>query len=130
MALCSIADVRAFASPASVSDADITAIIALVSDEIAAKSGGSASSTDTNLKFAGIHASVAAVLKKARSNGELAASVDTGNYKQSNTGLISEIKEHEDAADVYIRKYLYVSMSSFAIPYGRVGRGTVNAELE
>lgn len=128
MALCSIADVRAFASPVSVADADITAIIALVSDEVALKSGGSASSTDTNLKFAGIHASVAAVLKKARSNGELAARIKNGNAEAQNT-IDSDIQKHEDEALYYIRKYKS-SSSSFSIASGRVGYGTVNAVLE
>ncbi len=128
MALCTVADIQAFVKPASVVDTDITAIISLISDEIAAKSGGSSSSTDVNLKFAAIHAGVAAVLKKARSNGELAAGVDTGTYKQQNTGLIDEINTHETEAERYIKKYI-ASAGSYSFGSGRMGFGTTNAEL-
>jgi hypothetical protein len=128
MALCSVADVQVFAKPVSVSDAEVTAVIALLSEEIAAKTGGSASSTDTNLKFACIHLSVATVLKKARSNGELAAGVNSGGYSQQNTGLIGEINAHEMEAEKYILRYTSAS-GSYAFGTGRMGFGTVNTEL-
>lgn len=130
MALCSIADIQAFAKPVSVPDADITAIISLLSEEIAAKTGGSSSSTDVNLKFAAIHAGVAAVLKRARSNGELASGVNTGKYSQQNTGLIGEIDSHEKESERYIKKYtLSTGSGSYSFSSGRMGFGTVNTEL-
>ncbi len=129
MVLCSVEDVRAYANPASVSDVDITAIIQRVSTDVMTK----AEATDESNAFliqAGIHGSVAVTLKKARSNGELAASVETPEYKQQNTGLIDEINSHEKEMADYIQKYRdSIRYKNFAIPYARVGIGTVNAEL-
>jgi hypothetical protein len=113
-----------------VSDADITAIIQRVSTDVMTK----ARATDESNAFlvqAGIHGSVAATIKKARTNGELAASVETPEYKQANTGLIDEINSHEKEMAEYIQMYRdSVRYENYAIPYARVGIGTVNATRE
>lgn len=130
MVLCSVADVRAYANPISVSDSDVTAIIQRVSVDVMTK----AEATDESNAFliqAVIHGSAAVTLKKARSNGELAASVETPEYKQQNAGLIDEINSHEKEMADYIQMYQNsVRYANFAIPYARVGIGTVNAELQ
>ena len=130
MVLCSVEDVWAYTKPVSVSEADITSIIQRVSTEVMT----GAEATDESNAFliqAGIHGSVAATIKKARSNGELAASVETPEYKQQNTGLIDEINSHEKKMDGYIQRYRdSVRAANFSIPYARAGIGTVNAELQ
>ena len=126
MALCSVADVRVYFSPSELSDADISAIIDVVSEEIAAKTGASASSQDTNLKMAAIHGAAAVTLKRARSNGELASSVQTPEYQQQNTGIIEEIRSHEKDRDMFIQRY---QAATYGILYSRVGVGTIDAEL-
>jgi len=130
MVLCSVEDVQAYAKPESVSDADITAIIQRVSTDVMTKAEAT-DETNAFLVQAGIHGSVAATLKKARSNGELAASVETPEYKQQNTGIIDEINSHEKEMAGYIQRYRDAERyKNFAIPYARAGIGTVNAELE
>jgi len=130
MVLCSVADVHAYADPASVSDADVTAIIQAVSTEVLTK----AEATDESNAFliqAGIHGSVAAVLKKARSNGELASSVKTPEYEQQNNGINDEINTHEKEMNDYIQRYqASVRYADYSILYSRVGIGTVNADLQ
>lgn len=127
MALCSVADIKAHVTPSSLTDAEITAIIASASEEVALTSGGSASSTNANLKIAGIHASVAQVLRRMQTNGELAASVRAGNYQQQNS-IEQLIGMHELKAEKFVQVYK-VSSISLTLSSGRMGIGTVNNEL-
>ena len=110
------------------SDSDINAIIQSVSREVLTI----AEATDESNAFlilAGIHGSVAATMKKARSNGELAATVKTPEYEQQNTGLIDEINSHEKKMDECIQRYQNSILSmNYAVLYARAGMGTVNAD--
>jgi hypothetical protein len=130
MVLCSVEDVRAYVNPKSVSDADINAIIQRVSTEVMTK----AEATDESNAFliqAGIHGAAAVTLDQAIINGELAASVETPEYKQQNPGFIDMVNSHKKEMANYIQMYRdSIRAANFAIPYARVGIGTVNAELQ
>ena len=123
MALCSVREVRAEVSPRSLTDADIEDIITRTSKAVAANSGGSVDDSDNEkLNLACIHLSAAAVIRKMRANGELAARVKIGNSEQQNSPD-EDIQDHENKASKYIRKYRY---ARYSVPYGRSGPGTVN----
>lgn len=126
MALCSVSDVRAFFSPVSLTDDDITSLIALVSKNIAATYNVSESSTDPSLQMACIHASTAAVMRKAKLTGELASTVKSGNYQQTNV-VTQDIKEHDDAATKLLMRYEFNNSGGLII--SRVGENGVNNEL-
>jgi hypothetical protein len=129
MPLCSVDEVRTYCSPVSVTNIDILDIIYRVSVEILLKAG-STDETNSYLIQAGVHAAVAATMKKARSNGELADRVSVDGYSQQNTGLNEEIKGHETEAEFYIQKYIAESSTkSYAIVSGRMGFGTVNSNI-
>jgi hypothetical protein len=126
--LCSIDDVRAYINPVSVDALEISHIIQAVTKDVLAKAG-TANDSNSYLVQAGIHGSVAATIKLARSKGELAGSVETPESKISNTGLIEEIKQHENDRDEYIQLYINsIRYANFAIPTGRIGYKTVNGE--
>jgi hypothetical protein len=129
MALCSVADVRAYANPESVSDEVITGIIQRISIDVLTK----AESTDESNNFliqAVIHGSAALTLNHAITNGELAASVETPEYKQSNTGLIGRVNAHNKEMADYIQRYRdSIRYKNYALLYARVGLGTIDAEL-
>ena len=125
MALCTVAAVRAKVYSATLSDSDITAIIADVSTEVLERAG-TTSETSTSLQLAGKYAACAACLRRMRTTGELAASVTRGNAMQQNT-IDKDIQAYEDQATYYIRKF---KASSHSIIYGRVGPNAVNEELE
>jgi hypothetical protein len=124
MALCSIADVRVHTDPTSISEFEIATIIQKATTEVLTK----ACSTDETNKYliqAGIHAAAAITLKRARSAGELASSVKTPESEISTTGIIEEIKQHEEERDNYIRLYQNSVYSPvFASPTFNVGFGT------
>ena len=103
MVLCSVADVRVHADPDKISDADITSIIAGVTTEILTRAG---STDDTNayLKLAAIHAAAAITLKRARAAGELTTN-KTPEYEISFTGIIEEIKNHEEQKENFLNLY-------------------------
>jgi hypothetical protein len=103
MVICSVADVRVHADPEQISDADITSIIAGVSTEILTRAG---STDDTNayLKLAAIHAAAAITLKRARAAGELTSN-KTPEYEVSFTGIIEEIKNHEEQRENFLSLY-------------------------
>lgn len=129
MALCSVLDVRAFFSPDSMTDDDISSIIDIISDEIAAGYDVSSNSTDPLLRLACIHASTAATMRKAKLTGELASSVKSGNYQQDNA-VAQDIKDHDDKAANFLTMYKYqYNQTSFLLLYGRVGANGVNHEL-
>jgi len=128
MALCSFAEVRAEINPRSLTDEDITNLIARTSRSVATLTGGSADdSSNDMLNLACIHLTAAAVLRKMRVNGELAARVKQGNAEQQNT-IDKDIQDHENQAAIYIKKYRNFT-STHGILYGRAGIGTVNNEL-
>lgn len=124
MAMCTVADVRALVNPKSVSDTDITSIITIAGGDIAEDTGASSNSTNSTLCRACLHASVALVLQKAKSNGELANQRQSGDTMQSNN-VNADIVFHQEKAAHYIKKY---NSSEFSIIYGRVGIGTVDSE--
>jgi len=127
MVLCSVEEVRAEVNPRSLTDEDISALIVRTSKAVATQTGGSADASSTALlNLACIHLSAAAVLRKMRTNGELAARVKMGNAEQQNT-IDQDIQDHQAQAASYIKKYRN-STRSYSIPYGRVGPGTVNKE--
>jgi hypothetical protein len=127
MVLCSVLEVRAEVSPRSLTDEEISSIIVRTSKAVAAQTGGSADASSTALlNLACIHLSAAAVLRKMRVNGELAARVKMGNAEQQNT-IDQDIRDHEAQAALYIKTYRN-STRSYSIPYGRVGPGIVNKE--
>lgn len=103
MALCSVADVRAHADPNKISDADITSIISVVTTEILIKAN-TTDETHPYLKIAAIHAAAAITLKRARAIGELSSN-KTPEFEISFTGVIEEIKQHEELRDEYLKSY-------------------------
>lgn len=113
MVLCSPTDVRVYANPSQISDAEITSIIAGVTTGILTKAG-TTDDTDPYLIQAGIHAAAAVVLKQARAKGELASSVETPESKISITGIIEEIKQHEEERDSFINLYKESTGSIFS----------------
>ena len=127
MALCSVAEVRAEVNPRSLTDEDISNLITRASRSVATLTGGSADDSSNDvLNLACIHLTAAAVLRKMRVNGELAARVKMGNSEQQNT-IDQDIQDHKTEAAKYMKKYRN-STRSYSIPYGRVGPGTVNKE--
>lgn len=130
MVLCSVDDVKAYFTSATLSDADYLAIITTVSAEVLTKAG-TTDESNALLIQAGIHGSVATAMKRARSSGELAASVKQGNYQIQNTGLIEVINTHEKEKEAYIQQYKdSIRRVNLSIPFGRIGYGTVNAVLK
>lgn len=130
MVLCSVDDVKAYFTSATLSDADYLAIITTVSAEVLTKAG-TTDESNALLIQAGIHGSVATAMKRARSSGELAESVKQGNYQIQNTGLIEVINTHEKEKEAYIQQYKDSIMRvNLSIPFGRIGYGTVNAVLK
>ncbi|WP_157860346.1 hypothetical protein [Methanosarcina acetivorans] len=124
MVLCSVEEVRVEVSPRSLTNADIANIIARTSRSVATQTGGSADASDNDLlNLACIHISAAAVLRKMRVNGELAARVKIGNSEQQNT-IDKDIQDHENQAAIYMKKYRY--SPGYRVPYGRSGPRTVN----
>lgn len=129
MVLCSVADVRAIVYTKTLLDADITSIIASVSADVL----GLAESTDESnayLVIAGKNAAYAATLRKMKTTGELAASKKFGNSQQNNAPD-SDIKYYESQKEFYIQKYKdSVQFTNFSLSVGRIGLGTMNAELD
>lgn len=130
MVLCSVADVRVHANPVSISSLEITGIIASVTAEVMLKSGATDASIPS-IYQAIIHGAAAITLKRARAAGELASSVETPESKIQNTDINNEITKHEEERDSFIQMYMtyLMSFSSYSIPSGRMGFGTVNQEF-
>lgn len=129
MVLCSIADVRAVIYTETLEDADISALISSVSDDVLAMAG-STDESNAYLIIAGKNASYAATLRKMKSTGEMAASTKFANSQQNNTPD-TDIKAYEEKAYFYIEKYKRsVKYTNFSVSSGRMGFGTVNAELD
>ena len=129
MALCSVADVRAVIYTKTLTDADITALISSVSADVLGMAG-TTDESNAYLIIAGKNAAYAATLRRMKSTGELAASQKFGNSQQNNAPD-SDIKAYEAKSEEYIEKYKdSVKLANFSLPCGRVGYGTVNAELD
>jgi len=129
MVLCSVADVRARIYSKTLTDTDLTALIASTSEDVLDMAGAT-DETNTDLKIAGKNAAFAATLRMMKSTGELAASIKMGNSQQNNSPD-SDIQAYEAKSKEYIEKYKdSVRLTDFSLPCGRVGFGTVNAELD
>lgn len=129
MALCTYADVRAVIYSKTLTDADITAIISSVSDDVLGMAG-TTDESNAYLIIAAKNAAYAATLRRMKTTGELASSIKFGNSQQNNSPD-ADIKAYEAKAEEYIGKYKEsIGLIDFALPCGRVGFGTVNAELD
>lgn len=114
--MCSVDDVRVHANPKFITDLEILSIISSAETNVLTKTG-STDTTNTYLIQAVIHAAAAITLKRARAKGELASNVETPESKISITGIIEEIKQHEEERDSFIKLYLNPPQSTvFASP--------------
>jgi hypothetical protein len=128
MVLCSVAEVRARVYSSTLTDSDILDIITEVSAEVLALAEVTASSNPL-LILAGKNAAWAATLRKMKTTGEMAASIQQGNSQQQNT-IDADIKAYDEKAAELIQKYKdSVKVLNVSIPFGRVGFGTVNNTL-
>lgn len=124
MVFATVGEIRAVVHTSTLEDEDIQGIINEISKEILARAGTTDESNEL-LVIAGKNAIYAAVLRRMKITGELAARVVQGNGEQQNTAD-QDIQAYEDKSSQYLRKFLY---SANARLYGRVGRGTVNARI-
>jgi len=128
MVLCSVAEVRARVYSSTLADSDILDIITEVSAEVLSLAEVTASSNPL-LILAGKNAAWAATLRKMKTTGEMAASIQQGNSQQQNT-IDADIKAYDEKAAELIQKYKdSVKVLNVSIPFGRVGFGTVNNTL-
>lgn len=128
MVLCSVAEVRARVYSSTLTDLDILDIITEVSAEVLALAEVTDSSNPL-LILAGKNAAWAATLRKMKTTGEMAASIQQGNSQQQNT-IDADIKAYDEKAAELIQKYKdSVKVRNVSIPFGRVGFGTVNNTL-
>lgn len=128
MVLCSVDEVRARVYSSTLTDSDILDIITEVSAEVLALAGATDSSNPL-LILAGKNAAWAATLRKMKTTGEMAASIQQGNSQQQNT-IDADIKAYDEKAAELIQKYKdSVKVRNVSIPFGRVGFGTVNNTL-
>ena len=124
MAFATVPEIRAVIYTSTLTDEDLQGIITVVSAEILARVEASDDSNEL-LKIAGRNAIYAAVKRRMKDTGELAASIKQGSGEQQNT-TDQDIRYYEDKVSLYLRKYLF---SSGARLYGRAGTGTVNARI-
>lgn len=128
MVLCSVDEVRARVYSSTLTDSDILDIITEVSAEVLALAEATDSSNPL-LILAGKNAAWAATLRKMKTTGEMAASIQQGNSQQQNT-IDADIKAYDEKAAELIQKYKdSVKVLNVSIPFGRVGFGTVNNTL-
>lgn len=128
MVLCSVDEVRARVYSSTLTDSDILDIITEVSAEVLALAEVTDSSNPL-LILAGKNAAWAATLRKMKTTGEMAASIQQGNSQQQNT-IDADIKAYEEKAAELIQKYKdSLKVRNVSIPFGRVGFGTVNNTL-
>lgn len=128
MVLCSVDEVRARVYSSTLTDSDILDIITEVSAEVLALAEATDSSSPL-LILAGKNAAWAATLRKMKTTGEMAASIQQGNSQQQNT-IDADIKAYDEKAAELIQKYKdSVKVRNVSIPFGRVGFGTVNNTL-
>lgn len=124
MPFCIRDDVKVYVAPKTISDEEIDAIIQQSSDVIVLTTGCASDSTDTRIRQACIHLSVAQLLRKMKFSGELAAQIKMGSESQNNN-IDTEIQYHSAASAEFMRKYTGIRSG---IPYGRVGIRTINSE--
>lgn len=128
MVLCSVDEVRARVYSSTLTDSDILDIITEASAEVLALAEVTDSSNPL-LILAGKNAAWAATLRKMKTTGEMAASIQQGNSQQQNT-IDADIKAYDEKAAELIQKYKdSVKVRNVSIPFGRVGFGTVNNTL-
>lgn len=120
MARCSVADVRAKVFT-TISDLQITVIIADVDDEVSTAAGNT-NQASLDLIQAVKWAARAATLRYMITTGEMAANIALGNSQQQNAPD-PLIQAYETKAEWHIQKYKW---SSFSNPSGRMGYGNVN----
>jgi hypothetical protein len=104
MAMCSTDDIKVHVNPECIADLEIDLIIESAEKYVLRKAKSS-DTTNADLIEAVIHQSAAMTIKKARAKGELASSVETPESKISITGIIEEIKQHEEDRDYFISSY-------------------------
>ena len=114
MALCDVDYVRAHIYTGTLSDADITAIITEVTEDVLAQCNTTLE-TDPLVILAGKYATLAAVLTRMKTTGEMAASVTTGNGQRQNTTDV-DIERYEKKAHACIAQYNSYSSFSFSSP--------------
>jgi hypothetical protein len=124
MVFATVQEVRAIIYTSTLTDEDIQDLINEVSKEILDRAK-TTDESDELLKVAGKNAIYAAVKRKMKDTGELAARVKHGNGEQQNTPD-QDIQAYEDKSSLYLRKYFF---SFNARLYGRAGRGTVNNRI-
>lgn len=121
MVICSVADVRAKIYTASLSDAEITALITEVSEDVLTLCNTSVD-THATVILAGKYAILAAVLRRMKTTGEAAASIKTGNSQRQNTTDI-DIERYEQKSAALIAQYNEAATYVFSSPSFNRGFG-------
>lgn len=119
MALCDVDYVRAHIYTGTLSDEDIADTIAEVTEDILAQCN-TTSEANPLVILAGKYATLAAILTKMKTTGEMAASVKTANAQRQNTTDV-DIERYEKKSQYYINQYNSASASSFSSPSFHVG---------
>ncbi len=123
MVLCSIDYVRSKIFTSSLTDLDISNIISETSEDILTLCE-TTDETNPLIILAGKYAILAAVLRKMKTTGEMAASVKTGSTQRQNT-TDADIELYERKADALISKYMAARSTTFTSPVFHAGFGTV-----
>lgn len=122
MVLCSIDYVRSKIFTSSLTDLDISSIISETSEDILTLCE-TTDETNPLIILAGKYAILAAVLRKMKTTGEMAASVKTGSTQRQNT-TDADIALYEKKAESFIMKYTSARSSIFSSPTFHAGLGT------
>lgn len=127
MVFATVTEVRAIIYTSTLKDEDIQELINVVSAEINRRAG-TTDESDDDLITAGKNAIYAAVKRKMKDTGELAARVKSGIGEQQNTAD-QDILDYKNESEKALRKYLYKTSPRRKPIYGRAGTGTVNNQL-
>ncbi len=119
MALCDVAYVKAQIYSSTLADTDITNIITEVTEDVLARCN-TTEETNPLVILAGKYATLAAVLRRMKTTGELAASVQTPGSRQQNT-TDEDIKAYETKSEAYISQYMTAAQYSFSSPSFHAG---------
>ena len=111
MVFCTVAYVRSKISTTQ-TDEVILNIIDETSSDVLLRCG-TTDETNPTIILAGKYAILAAVLSRAKTTGELAASVNTGNAQRQNTTDV-DIERYEKKSEYYISQYTSSSSYSFS----------------
>ena len=114
MALCDVDYVRAHIHTGTLSDEAITDLITEITEDILAQCNTTSESNPLVI-LAGKYATLAAVLTRMKTTGEMAASVTTGNGQRQNTTDV-DIERYEKKAHACIAQYNSYSSFSFSSP--------------